>query len=144
MSELYTFDFPTLKKFVCQYAQTLDYKAGWDKVKLDYLETFDEYIPYPIQDYPEDYTVLINWLSEQCEENSLAEVKYITQSELFGLGWTPKLTEQFGLYPEVVKRRQTGYGYYNLYNYNRAIELMETDEFQHALTVKKSKKAKYL
>ena len=144
MSNYHEFDFQIMKKLVCKYAQTLDYKEGWKKVKLDYLEEFDEHIPYPIQEFLEDYTILINWLEQSCEDSELLELKYITQTELFGLGWSPRLLKVFELEPDITKRRDGGYGYYNLYNYNKIVAIMETEEFQLEIAKKKSKKLNYL
>jgi len=146
------FNFVEYKKLLCTAYQTANFNEALYLGKIDYLEVFDEALPYPIQQCPEEYELFCRFLEEQIRDCELLSMELITKTEAKN---EYKLTDRFFTLfysqPEDIVEIQNSrerFGgatvYSHLYNRNKIISIMESDEYQEYQLIKKNKKINFL
>ena len=75
------FNFKYYKGLVCTAWQTDNFNYGFGELNKVWLELYDCKIPYPIQDYPDEYQKIVEMLQSHIDENNLLPVVLISQSK---------------------------------------------------------------
>jgi CHASE2 domain-containing sensor protein len=145
------FDFHVYKKALCTAFQTADFNVAIKHGKDLFLDTFGEYLPFPIKDYPEEYTAFMNLLACKIEDDGLMTLQLMSKSEAkMKYKITDKFFEQFYPEPEQlyeIPNSRTNYGkttHCQLFNENKIIQIMDSEEYQEYVQAKKSKKQQFI
>ena len=144
------FDFKVYKELICRATQITDFREAFKEAKELYLYFFDEHIPYPIKDHPEEYESFCFALENYIEENNLISIDFISKSQAMK---KYKLNERFFelFYPQpeqmvLVQNSIERFGkniYSKLYNENLIVEILESDEYHIYLEERKKKFNKF-
>lgn len=146
------FNFKEYKQLLCTAYQTADFKAAIYLGKEAYSEAFDDSLPYPIQEYPEEYELFCRLLEKSIEEQDLLVMELISKTEAkIEYKINDKFFELFYPYPEQfveLSNARERFGksqmYAHLYNRNKIIRILESPEHQEHLETKKNRKATIL
>ena len=146
------FNFKEYKQLLCTAYQTADFKDAMYLGKEDYSETFDDPLPYPIQEYPVEYELFCRLLEKSIEEQDLLAMELISKTEAkTQYKINDRFFELFYPCPEQVvelsnARERFGKSqmHAHLYNRNKIIQILESSEYQDHLEFKKNRKATFL
>lgn len=146
-----TFNFIEYKNLLCKAYQTTDFQVAMRLGRKEYLNTFEEPLPYPIQDYPEEYEAFCNLLHEKIEQLDLLDISYISKSEAkTRYKLNDIFFEKYYSQPDqkvLIKDSKERFGktmFSFLYNENRIIQILDSQEYLDYVATKKLKKSKYL
>ena len=148
---LQQFNFAQYKQTLCTAFQTADFNVAIKKGKDLFLETFDEYLPFPIQEHLEEYTAFMNLLTTKIEEENSTILQLISKSEAKAkYKITDKFFERFYPEPEslyLIPAAKTNFGkkvYCQLFNENKIIQIFDSEPYQVFLEAKKATKNSFL
>jgi hypothetical protein len=148
---LLQFNFPEYKKMLCTAFQTADFNVAIKHGKDLYLENFDEYLPFPIQDHLEEYTAFMNLLTCKISEEESTILELISKSEAKKkYKITDRFFEVFYSKPEQlyeIPASKTEFGkkvYCQLFNENKIIQIFDSESYQSYTEAKKQRKNQFL
>jgi hypothetical protein len=145
------FNFAEYKKTLCTAFQTADFNIAIKMGKDLYLETFDEWLPFPIKEYPEEYTAFMGLLNAKIEDENIVAIQLISKSEAKA---KYKLTDKFFelFYPEPeqyyeLPNSRSDYGkkiFCHLFNENKIIQIFDSEPYQNYKEAKKTIKKQFI
>ncbi len=140
------FNFLEYKKIICIAFQTRTFEEGFRQAKQMYKDTFDEYLPFPIQNHPAELSKFMDMLQDKIDESDLIELKLHSKAELkLRYNLTDKFFDLF--YPQTEgevemqdSRERFGKKVFSkLYNENRVLLILDSEKYQQYLESKKKK-----
>ncbi len=138
------FNFFEYKKIICIAFQTRTFEEGFRQAKQMYKDTFDEYLPFPIQDHPAELSKFMDMLNNKIDESDLIELRLHSKGELkLRYNLTDKFFDLFYPQPEREvelhdSRERFGKKMFSkLYNENRVLMILDSEKYQQYLESKK-------
>jgi hypothetical protein len=131
------YNFTQYKQLLCTAYQTQDFKEAIEQFRSEYRNRFSMSLPYPMGEDQEDWEIVYTMLQDKIDQEDLLPINLISKSEaiqryklnnkFFILYYTqPEKQVLLADSKELYGKKQ----YSSLYNVNRIIQILESEEYQ--------------